>query len=103
MMEVIRLIVPNLGTRDELGAWHRPEAEETRTVLCSVSGVRRSEWAAAGAAGHRPELVATVPTADYQGELEAEYAGVRYRIYRTYPVSDWETELYLEARTGVTR
>lgn len=103
MTGVLYLIVPNLGTRDELGAWHRPEAEKTRLIPCFISGVRRSEWTTAGAAGHRPELVATVSTADYCGELEAEYAGTRYRIYRTYPVDDWVTELYLEAQTGVTR
>lgn len=103
MMETVELVVPNLGTRDELGAWHRPEAEQRRTVLCAVGGVRRSEWAAAGAAGHRPELTVMVAAADYQGELEAVYRGRRYAIYRAYPVDDWTVELSLEAQAGVTQ
>lgn len=102
MMHELWLVVPNLGTRDALGAWHRAE-ETTRRVLARIEGVRRSEWSVAGGSGHRPELVAVVPTPDYRGEAEVLYNGRRYAIYRTYPVGDWETELYLEAKGGVTQ
>lgn len=100
MLDEIALVVSNPDTQDSIGAFHRVRQPVTRTVLCRTSGVRRSEWAAAGAAGHKPEMVVTVAAADYQGEQSAQYGGVTYSIYRTYPVGDWETELYLEARAG---
>ena len=35
---------------------------------------------------------------------EAEYGGRRYSIYRTYPVNhEWDVELYLEAKVGVSK
>lgn len=100
MFDVIGL-VSNLDTQDEIGAFRRAASPETREVLCITGGIRRSEWTAAGAAGHKPELMVRVATADYQGEQEAVYSGRRYSIYRTYPVHDgWDTELYLEAKAG---
>ena len=102
MFDVLYLIVPDSGTQDEIGVFRKDGPEKRRRVLCEAGGIRRSEWAAAGAAGYKPELVVTVPFVDYRGEAEAEYRGQRYSIYRTYPVNDgWDIELYLEVKSGV--
>ena len=102
MFDELYLIVPELGTQDEIGVFRKTGPEKRRRVLCEAGGIRRSEWAAAGAAGHRPELVVTVPFVDYRGETEADYRKQRYSIYRTYPVNDgWDIELYLEMKDGV--
>lgn len=96
-------LVSNSGTRNSFGAFVADRKTEPRRVLCTVSGITRSEWAAAGQLGHKPSLVATVPVIDYQGEQEAIFHENRYSIYRTHPTKDgWDVELYLEARTGVT-
>ena len=102
MLDELYLIVPELGTQDEIGVFRKSGPENRRRVLCEAGGIRRSEWAAAGSAGHRPELVVTVPFVDYRGETEADYRKQRYSIYRTYPVNDgWDIELYLEIKDGV--
>ena len=102
MFDELYLIVPELGTQDDIGVFRKTAPEKRRRVLCEAGGIRRSEWAAAGAAGYKPELMVTVPFVDYCGESECEYRGARYNIYRTYPVNDgWDVELYLEFKEGV--
>lgn len=102
MLDELYLIVPDSGTQDEIGVFRRSGPEKRRRVLCEAGGVRRSEWAAAGATGHKPELVATIPCVDYQWETEADYRGARYSVYRTYAADDgWSVELYLERKDGV--
>lgn len=104
MYDVIDLVVSDSDTQDAIGAFRRTKKPELRRVFCRVGGIRRSEWAAAGAAGHKPELSVIVPAADYHGEHEAEYGGRRYSIYRTYPINhEWDVELYLEAKVGVSQ
>ena len=97
------LIVPNSGTRNELGVFVPPAAPVKRHVLGFSSGVRQSEWATAGVLGFRPEMTITVPFVDYNGEQAAEVGGVTYAIYRTYLVNnDWDVELHLGTRVGVS-
>lgn len=104
MFDALYLIVPDPGTQDGIGVFRKTGPEKRRRVLCEAGGIRRSEWAAAGAAGYKPELVVTVPFVDYRGEAEAEYRGQRYSVYRTYPVNDgWDIELYLEVKSGVRK
>ena len=49
MFDVLYLIVPDLGTQDEIGVFRKTGPEKRRRVLCEAGGIRRSEWAAAGA------------------------------------------------------
>lgn len=96
-------LVPNSGTQNSFGAFVSDPTSPQRRVLCTVSGITRSEWAAAGQLGHRPSLMVTVPVVDYAGEQEAIFHNTHYSIYRTHPSKDgWDVELYLEARAGVT-
>lgn len=96
-------LVPNSDTQNSFGAFVADPSAQPRRVLCTVGGVTRSEWAAAGQLGHRPDLMVTVPEVDYEGELTAIFHGTRYRVYRTYTQLDgWDIELYLEAQQGVT-
>lgn len=97
------LIGPELGTKNEIGVFVPPSQPQRHRVLGFREGVRQSEWAAAGVLGFRPEMTVTVPFVDYHGEQSAEVDGEVYAIYRTYVVhSDWDVELHLGKRVGVS-
>lgn len=70
-------------------------------VWATLSSIYRQEFLDAGREGLNPELVATTPLVNYQGEQSAIVRGKRYGIYRTYivPNSDM-VELYLEGKAG---
>lgn len=87
-------------TQDEIG--QQIPVETSRMVFCDLRSVSRSEWAAAGQLGLKADLVATMFLPDYNGEELAEFAGVRYGVYRTYHGRDETVELYLERKAGVT-
>jgi len=74
---------------------------ETRTsLLCGLKSVTRSEFYNAAAAGLRPSMVFEIHGYEYSGEQFVEFAGVRYRILRTYAI-DFETlELTCERVIG---
>lgn len=76
--------------------------EQTSTIFCNVRSVNRSEWAAAGQLGLKPEYMVTVFAPEYHGEEIAILNGVRYGIYRTYRDTGERLELYLERKVGVT-
>lgn len=98
----ITLLGPNPGPQNSIGVFTKGEPKR-RKVLCRDGGISRSEWSTAGQNGHRPELMVAVAKADYHGEKEAEFDGVVYSIYRTYPKpKSFEVELYLEAKVGVS-
>lgn len=100
MLDEIVLVSKSDTTRTSIGTYTSEPVH--RTVLCETSGIQRSEWAAAAQQGHRPRLMVTVASIDYEGEVEAIYRDQVYSIYRTHDSRDgWETELYLEARVGV--
>lgn len=71
-----------------------------RTVLCTIGSITASEFFEAGRNGLRPQFRANVFVGDYQGEVEAEYQGLTYGIYRTYCPKDDTVELYLERKAG---
>ena len=75
--------------------------EHPREVWATLSSIYRQEFLDAGREGLNPELVATTPLVNYQGEQSAIVWGKKYGIYRTYivPGSDM-IELYLEGKAG---
>ena len=75
-------------------------SEAAREVFATAKSVTFSEWNETGKRGMRPAWKMVVFPFDYNGELLAEYQGIRYRIYRTYQVSEDALELYLEERSG---
>lgn len=75
--------------------------ETFREVWATLTSVYRQEFLEAGRDGLNPELVATTPLVNYQGEQSAVVRGIRYGVYRTYmaPNSDM-IEIYLEGKAG---
>nr|DAI12182.1 MAG TPA: head closure knob [Caudoviricetes sp.] len=69
-------------------------------MLCTIGSITASEFFEAGRNGLRPQFRANVFVGDYQGEVEAEYQGATYGIYRTYCPKDDTVELYLERKAG---
>lgn len=79
-----------------------PVTEEyPREVWATLSSIYRQEFLDAGRKGLNPEMVATTPIVNYQGEQSAIVRGVRYGVYRTYLVPNSDMiELYLEGKAG---
>jgi len=79
-----------------------PDAENRQEIFVTVESISRREWMDAGRNGLNPEKKLVTSSINYSGEMEIEYEGVRYAIYRTYnpPESD-EIELYLQRKAGV--
>lgn len=98
---VITLIGPPTRTQGSDGVWRTTAATETE-VFARVSSASRSEFAAAGQQGMRPEFVFSVFCGEYSGQDECEYNGVKYAIYRTYQVPGTDyMELYAQRKVGV--
>lgn len=74
----------------------RYNKETGRTVLATISGVKRSEFYTASAAGMKPSATFCVHPADYQDEKFLVYEGKRYKVLRSYPKTLRETELICE-------
>ena len=98
---VITLVGPPTRTQGSDGVWRTTAATRT-DVFARVSSVTRSEFAAAGQQGMRPEYVFSVFSGEYAGQGECEYNGVRYAVYRTYQVPGTDyMELYARREAGV--
>lgn len=80
--------------------------EQSTAIFANLQSVTRAEWSDAGQNGLQPQLVATTPIVNYNGETIVQIGdgeqAKRYGIYRTYfqPDSDL-IELYLERKAGV--
>ena len=75
--------------------------ETFREVWATLTSVYRQEFLEAGRDGLNPELVATTPLVNYQGEQSAVVRGIRYGVYRTYMVPNRDMiEIYLEGKAG---
>ncbi|MFR3238082.1 MAG: hypothetical protein ACLTOU_06095 [Acutalibacter sp.] len=75
--------------------------ETFREVWATLTSVYRQEFLEAGRDGLNPELVATTPLVNYQGEQSAVVRGIRYGVYRTYMVPNSDMiEIYLEGKAG---
>lgn len=86
-------------TTDEIG--QRIAEKTSKSAYCQVSSISRAEWHDAGRNGIRPEFIFVMFAPEYNGELELEYNGKAYSIYRTYQRKDDKIELYAEARGGL--
>lgn len=58
-------------------------------VFAKVNSVSQSEFYAAGQAGIKPELKVTIWKHEYEGQVEFEYQGKGYSIYRTYETGEY--------------
>ena len=96
--QVLRLVKTEYR-EDSIG--QQIPVETKREVFCSVSGVSRDEWLAAGREGMKARYKAVVFAPEYEGESVAELDDKRYSIYRTYPGKHERMELYLEEKAGV--
>ncbi len=105
-MDDLVYLIGVVYSEDEIGQLVPTETEQA--VWASIQSVTRAEWAQAGQAGLNPELVLTMPRANYSGQNIVELRKdcgqpVRYGVYRTYFSGDSDDiELYLEQKAGVT-
>ena len=91
--DVIQLITEN---RTGHGV-HEAVTETTRTVMCEVSSVRRSEYYTALNAGFQPEYVFALALAeDYRNERLVVFHGQKFRVIRTYLTEDDGIEITVE-------
>jgi hypothetical protein len=98
-MDELITLVKQETVRLETGAM---DVKETfREVWATLTSVYRQEFLEAGRDGLNPELVATTPLVNYQGEQSAVVRGIRYGVYRTYMVPNSDMiEIYLEGKAG---
>ena len=91
--DVIQLISEN---RTGHGV-HEAVTETTRTVMCEVQSVRRSEYYNALNAGFQPEYVFKLTLAeDYQNERLVLFHGQKFTVVRTYLTEDEGIEITVE-------
>lgn len=85
--------------QDEYGVWR--QTATSRTVFCQVHSISQSEFFQGGRNGLNPAYRFTVFHGDYEDEIQCEYEGKGYAIYRTYivPGTDY-IELYAERQGG---
>lgn len=85
---------------DDIGQQIETEVERD-PVACTVHGITRAEWTAAGQQGLQPTCMCKLADSDdYEDEKIAVLNGVRYSIYRNYPTDDGGIELYLRQDAG---
>ena len=91
--DVIQLISEN---RTGHGV-HEAVTETSRTVMCEVQSVRRTEYYNALNAGIQPEYVFKLALAeDYQKERLLMFHGQKFRVVRTYLTEDDGIEVTVE-------
>lgn len=101
MTDTTITLIGHTREKDARGVY-RETGETAREVFARINSVTRAEFFGGGQSGFRPEYRFDVFHAEYQGEDECEYDGVRYAIYRAFrnPSSDY-MELYAERKVGV--
>ena len=84
--------------KQEFDKFNRPQKAgfERREVICNETGVKRSEFYQAQAAGRKPELCVEITADDYDNEKYFEYDGVMYKVLRSYPKKKEQIELVCE-------
>lgn len=70
-----------------------------REVWADVRSISRAEFAAAGAAGLKPSLMAVVHACDYGGQTRLRWEGLTLEVYRTYRRGN-VVELYATEKRG---
>lgn len=99
--DVITLVKIEGYTNDKYG---RQVMQEKKTeVFCDVQSIRQSEFTEAGKLGITPAFCFEIFAEEYEGQSEVEYAGARYKVYRTFRNRKFPDclELYAAERTGV--
>lgn len=97
MRAATAVLVAEEITYDDIGQPVRTETE--REIMCTVSGITRTEWAEAGKLGMDPQVKLITPAFNYNGERTVIFEGKRYGVYRTFVSTD-RLELYLEKKAG---
>lgn len=69
-------------------------------MFCAEFPVHSSEFYKAQQQGIAVEKALLVNSDEYDYQERAEYEGVNYAVYRSYPRSDGYTELYLNQNAG---
>jgi SPP1 family predicted phage head-tail adaptor len=86
------------SVNDELG---QPIiTEKPFMIFCSKNSITRTEFNAAGQAGHKPDMMLIVDSDAYDNERFLEYGKKKYSIYKTYMRFDGFTELYCEVKAN---
>lgn len=77
--------------------------EERKAVYGVKKAVRQSEFFQAFSQGFKPDVKIEINSFEYENENLCDLEGQRFRIYRSYPISNSErTELYLTQLVGET-
>jgi len=84
--------------KETLDKFNRPQKSgfEKREIICNKSGVKRTEFYQAQAAGYKPEITVEVKGYEYENERYLEFDGVMYKVIRSYPVGRESVELVCE-------
>ena len=85
-------------TQDNLGQFIKKE--NAYMVFCSKMSITRAEFSAAGALGHKPDIMLIVDSDSYENEMLVEFEGKKYSIYKTFQRNDGFTEIYCEVKSG---
>lgn len=76
-----------------------PAQPVEREAWADVRSISRAEFAAAGAAGLKPSLMAVVHACDYGGQTRLRWEGLTLEVYRTYRRGN-VVELYATEKRG---
>lgn len=93
--EVVLIKEETDGERVNENGFENTKKETRRIVFCNKKSVGYGEFFKAQQAGMAANIKCDVKTADYEGELLAEYGGVRYSVLKTYELNEDEIELTL--------
>lgn len=94
--EIILIVEEADGERvNDNGFENKKKDISRKTVFCNKKSVGFNEFFKAQQADTTVSLKCDVKKADYEGEIIAEYEGVRYSILKTYEINDDEIELTL--------
>ena len=98
LLTKFKLIKRTRAGRDAIGQIIYTESQ--KSVYGEIIPITRQEFMTAGQIGIEPERAFIISSFDYNGETLAEIDGQRFKIYRVYPRSANETELYLTYASG---
>lgn len=94
--EIILIVEDADGERvNDNGFENEKRDVRRKTVFCNKKSVGFNEFFKAQQADMTVSLKCDVKKADYEGEIIAEYEGVRYSVLKTYEINDDEIELTL--------
>lgn len=97
--DIIAYLISHTVTKN---AYKQEIITDSRTeIFAQLGSITRAEFYNAGKQGLNPDFVLTTARIDYNGEDEIEVNGVRYGIYRTYPIDQDYIELYCQKKGGV--